>query len=396
MAVLPFRVADQRTIHVNTPSRAYDVVIGAAGVSTLAQRLGTLPHAPRAVHVFVDSGLTAPQTAAVIEPLTRAGVRVSTTVITPTEEDKSLQTLHRMVQDLTRSRLERRDVIVALGGGIVGDLAGFAAATYRRGVPWINCPTTLLSMVDASVGGKTGANVRIGNDLKKNMIGAFWQPALVLADVTLLSTLPDRIFRAGLAECIKHGLLSADFSDAMLLHWTKANLGPILGRDPATLTELVARNVAVKAAVVGTDEREEAEDAAGGRALLNLGHTFGHAIETMPGLSPTTNAKDAPLQHGEAVALGMLCAARAAELLKLMPTGFADELRSQLTHAGLPVKAHGLAEKHTAADVLAAMGDDKKAAAGKMRLILPCGEGRCRVVADPAREVVLGAIEAIR
>lgn len=385
-----------RTIRVNAPSRAYDVRIGRGVIDSIADSLrAALPHIPGAVHLFVDSGLSPAQTASPIISLTAAGLRVSTTSITPTEEDKSGQTLNRMVQALTSARLERRDVVLALGGGIVGDLAGFAAATYRRGVPWINCPTTLLSMVDASVGGKTGANVRIGNDLKKNMIGAFWQPSLVLADVSLLGTLPERIFRAGLAECIKHGLLSADFGDAELLHWTKSNLGPILARDPAILTELVGRNVAIKAAVVGTDEREEAEDRTGGRALLNLGHTFGHAIETMPGLSPTANPKDAPLQHGEAVAIGMVCAARAAELLKLMPTGFVDELRTLLGHAGLPVKAHGLAEKHTPADVLTAMGDDKKVIGGKMRLILPRGEGRCTVVADAPREVVVQAVEAI-
>lgn len=389
-----------RTIRVNAASRAYDVHIGASALAPVADAVCAAgPHTPRAVHIFVDSGLSAAQAALVIEPLSRAELRVSTTAITPTEEDKSLQTVHRMLQDLTRARLERRDVVIALGGGIVGDLAGFAAATYRRGVAWINCPTTLLSMVDASVGGKTGANVRIGAELKKNMVGAFWQPSLVLADIRLLGTLSDRTFRAGLAECIKHGLLSGDFGDAELLHWTKSNLGAILQRDTAVLTELVARNVAVKAAVVGDDEREEADDArggAGGRALLNLGHTFGHAIETLPKVSPTALASDAPLQHGEAVALGLICAARAAELLKLMPTGLVDEVRTLLAHAGLPTKAHGLAEKHTAADVLAAMGDDKKASGGKMRLVLPCGEGRCKVVADAPRESILTAIEAIR
>src|SRR5262249_42960372 len=159
------------------------------------------------------------------------------------------------------------------------------------------------------------------------------------------------------AECIKHGMLSADFGDTLLGHWTKTTLDRILSKDPEALVELIARNVAVKAAVVGQDEREKATDAQGGRALLNLGHTFGHAIETLAKVSPTKNPADAPLRHGEAVALGLVCATRAAELMQLMPEGSTDDLKRTLTHAGLPTTAHSLPSP---TEVVALMGHDKK------------------------------------
>lgn len=404
-------------VQLEPPSRSYDVVVGAGELDGLGGRIlgrvgppsspssPTTPPTPGRVHVVVDAGLPEDTANRCVDGL-RQYLTVTTSLVRPTEDGKTLQTVHVLLGDMTRAGLERSDLVLALGGGIVGDLAGFAAATYRRGIRWINCPTTLLAMVDASVGGKTGCNVRVGPSLKKNMAGAFWQPSLVLADVGVLSSLDGRTFRSGLAECIKHGLIGAHASDPELLRWTLASLAAISSRDAGTLVELVGRNVAVKARIVGSDEREEADDADGGRALLNLGHTFGHAIETLPGVSPSSSPADAPpatpshpsppsppLTHGEAVALGLICAARCAELLKLVGPGLTDHIRRILGHAGLPTVARGLP---TSAEILALMHDDKKVAGGKLRLILPSGEHRCTIVTAPPRDAVLEAIDAIR
>lgn len=386
-------MTDVRTIRVEAASRTYDAVIGEGLLAGAAARIGAAVGGSRALHVFADDGLPKELLADLSRRLDASGYRVSATPVRATEDAKTLQSLYHMVQELARHNLERSDVVVALGGGITGDMAGFAAASYRRGVPWINCPTTLLSMVDASVGGKTGVNLRSGKDLQKNMVGAFWQPALVLADVSTLETLPERDYRAGLAECIKHAMLSAAFEDPDLMLWMKDQMRGILERDAATLTELIARNVAIKARVVGGDEREESADAASGRALLNLGHTFGHAIETLPMVAPAADSSLAPLRHGEAVALGLVCAARCAELMKLVGEGVADSTKSVLRHAGLPITAHHLPGS---GEIVERMRHDKKSAGGKLRLVLPCGEGRCELVSAPSEDVLHEAIDAIR
>ncbi len=250
--------AAPEVIPVRTPSRGYEVVVGAGLLDSAAARIRGAVGSARRVHVIVDDGVPAQTGAALVRGLEGAGIRVSSAPVRATEEGKSLQAVHQLVQGVAAAGLERGDCVVALGGGVTGDMAGFAAAVYRRGIAWVNCPTTLLAMVDASVGGKTGVNLRVGAELQKNMAGAFWQPSLVLADVSVLGSLEERVFRAGLAECIKHGMLSAAFGDAELGHWTKANLGGILRREPGVMVELVARNVGVKARVVGMDEREEA------------------------------------------------------------------------------------------------------------------------------------------
>ncbi len=386
-------MSDSITVRVRAASREYDAVIGEGLLASAATRIGAALGGSRAVHVFVDDGLPNQWLADLSRRLDASGYRVTSTPVRATEEGKSLQALYHMVQEMARHNLERGDAVIALGGGITGDMAGFAAASYRRGIAWINCPTTLLSMVDASVGGKTGVNLRNGKELQKNMIGAFWQPALVLADVATLETLTERDFRAGLAECIKHAMLSAAFEDAGLMQWTKDRLRLILERDAATLTELIARNVAIKARVVSGDEREESANAASGRALLNLGHTFGHAIETLPMVAPAVDRSLAPLRHGEAVALGLVCASRCAELMKLVGDGLAESTKQMLKHAGLPVTAHHLPGS---GEIVERMRHDKKAAGGKLRLVLPCGEGRCEVVSAPGDEVLFEAIDAIR
>ncbi len=308
----------------------------------------------------------------------------------PTERAKTIGTLGQLLESMVSARLERRDPVIAVGGGIVGDVAGYAAASYRRGVPVIQCPTTLLSMVDASVGGKTGINVEVGQRLVKNMAGAFWQPAAVLADVALLGSLSERDFRCGLAECLKHGMLGG-FVDAGLAAWMEASMESILAREPGVLTELVARNVAIKAAVVRSDEREEA--ATGGRALLNLGHTYAHAIEPMAHLSPTADAGDAPLRHGEAVGLGLIAATGAGAALGLVAPERVDGVRSLIASTGLPTSLAGLPGDEQLVD---AMGDDKKVSGGKLRIVVPDGPGRCRVVEGPDPGAVRAGWAAIR
>lgn len=379
-------------IAVSTPSRCYSVFVEADQLGRLTTRLRGAGLSPRAVHLIVDANLPAAASEVAAKALRDAGIAVTRSDVSASEAGKSLQTVHHLLAQVTAAKLERRDVVVAIGGGIVGDVAGFVAATYRRGVPWVNVPTTLLSMVDASVGGKTGVNIRADGELFKNMVGAFWQPSLVLADVSLLASLPERDFRSGLAECIKHALLSVAADDPALLHDTRALLGRVLARESSALEGLVARNIAIKARIVGDDEREEAPSAAGGRALLNLGHTFGHAIETIEAASPTADKALAPLTHGEAVALGMVCAAKYSELDRLMPAGFADEIRTTLRHAGLPTQAFNLPSPN---EIYTRMLHDKKASGGALRLVVPCGSGLCRVVDDPPRERVLQSIEAI-
>ncbi|MEC9372216.1 MAG: 3-dehydroquinate synthase family protein, partial [Planctomycetota bacterium] len=320
--------------------------------------------------------------------------------IVATERRKSLATAEHLLRCVAETRHERRDPIVALGGGVVGDVAGFVAATYQRGCPVVQCPTTLLSMVDASVGGKTGVNLEVekahrrGGTLLKNFVGAFWQPSLVLADVRSLQSLDARHVRCGIAECIKHGMIARGVGATEdLFEWTASMLPSIVEQDEDVLVDLVARNVAVKARVVVGDEREEAASSAGGRALLNLGHTFGHAIEPLAGLSPTGKETDAPLLHGEAVGLGLVAASACAAELGMVEGEYAELVRATVEAAGLPVRVKGLPSDE---DLIAAMGHDKKVRGGKLRLVLPCGDGEARVVDDPDERAVRAGIGAIR
>jgi len=339
--------------------------------------------------VAFDNGLPERVVERALDSLEVAGFDVTRYGYAPSEERKSLAEYERLLGAIAGSRHERNDPVIALGGGILGDLAGFAAATYRRGVPIVQCPTTLLSMVDASVGGKTGVNLAAAGGLKKNLVGAFHQPRLVLADIEALSSLPDRAFRAGLAECVKHGMIAGDWADPGLLDWTAASLGAILNRDASALVTLVYRNVTLKAAVVGRDEREEAVWDLG-RAVLNLGHTFAHAIETLPGVVPV--GQNPPIQHGEAVALGLLAASRCAAHMGLCGPEVERQTRDILDRAALPTVA-GLPPVR---DIAAAMAHDKKSTGGHLRVVLPTGPGRVRVVADPPEAAIASGLGAIR
>jgi 3-dehydroquinate synthetase len=251
-------------------------------------------------------------------------------------------------------------------------------------------------MVDASVGGKTGVNIVLGEDLKKNMVGAFWQPTIVLADVATLRSLPKRHLRSGLAECIKHGLIAASTpgysgTDVDLFHWTSAALLKIRMGDLDLAAELIARNIAIKAAVVRGDEREESPD--GGRALLNLGHTFAHVLEGIASLSPDGEPDQAPLTHGEAVALGLVAASATAHAMGEADGAVAEAVRIAVERLGILSRVVGLPP---ATQLLERMRDDKKVRSGRLRLILPTTLGRARVVESPPDRAVLAGWDAIR
>ena len=266
------------------------------------------------------------------------------------EESKTRETWIRLSDEMLGQGLDRQAGIVALGGGVVGDLAGFVAATFLRGVPYAQVPTTLLAMLDASVGGKVGVDTSLG----KNLIGAFHPPAIVVADPLTLLSLPDRVYKAGMAEAVKHGLIA----DAAYFAWIEANARRLLARDLDALTHLVHRSVEIKAAVVSADERE-----GGQRAILNAGHTIAHGLEL---------AAHYRLPHGEAVALGLIGECRIAERLGLAPVGLAERVLGVLRALGLPTRSGGGV---AVPRVLEAMNHDKKTRDGQVRLALATGLG---------------------
>ncbi len=386
-------MSEQRRVRVELGARAYDVVVRAGALDQVgeAARKAVGGDSRRAFLVF-DDKLPAGTVQSAAGSLASAGFGVARASATASEKLKTLETVHTLLRAVAETRHERTDPIIALGGGLVGDVSGFVAATYRRGCPVIQCPTTLLAMVDASVGGKTGVNLETTTGLKKNMVGAFWQPAGVLADVTTLASLPDRELRAGLAECVKHGLLSAGIDDE-LFDWVGARAASIVARDEASLVELIERAVRVKARIVERDEREEERGDEPGRAALNLGHTFAHAIEPLKDLSPDGDPARAPLLHGEAVSLGLVAAATCAERMGLVDAKLGRRVRETLAEIGLPTSVAGLPDDET---LLEAMGHDKKSAGGAMRLVLPVESGRVRIMTDPPEEAVRAGLRAIR
>ncbi|MFZ4429219.1 MAG: 3-dehydroquinate synthase [Phycisphaerales bacterium] len=351
----------------------------------------------RRAFIVADSRLPGSFTLAAAESLKGVGLSSRVVAVKPSEQEKSLASLERLLVEMARTRLERDDIVVAMGGGIVGDLAGFAAAVYRRGVPIVQCPTTLLAMVDASVGGKTGINLDTGEgplaEPLKNLVGAFHHPHVVIADVDTLRSLPPRTLRCGLAECIKHGLLAGGAGDPGLFDWTRGKLASILSADPATLAELVSRNIALKARVVEQDEREQASDEAGGRALLNLGHTFGHALETLPGLIGHPGSLPGGLHHGEAVGIGLVAAATLGAAMGLTPPDMAASLRELLEEAGLPTRVDHLPEDGRIID---RMRHDKKVQASAMRFIVPLAGHAAKVVRDPPLQGIAAALQSVR
>ncbi len=357
------------TLNVALGARQYPIHIGSGLLGRADLVAAELP-TPRVA--IVSNEVVAPLYLARWAGSLRAiGIRITEVVLPDGESSKNWETLNRIFDALLADRCDRATTLMALGGGVVGDLAGFAAATYQRGIPFIQVPTTLLAQVDSSVGGKTGINHPRG----KNMIGAFWQPRMVLADTDTLNTLPDRELSAGMAEVIKYGLIR----DLPFLEWLEDNIGRLMARDPEALSFAIERSCANKAEVVAGDERETAKE--GGRALLNLGHTFGHAIETGVGYGEWL--------HGEAVAAGTVMAAELSRRLGWLAKSDVDRVCDLLARAGLPVIGAPLG----AARYLDLMSHDKKVVAGRLRLVLLKRLGEACTYADAPPDAVRAAIE---
>lgn len=395
------------TVTVELGARSYDALIGAGILDLLGTSLRTATSAAAALLV-ADEALPLGTLETAERSLAAAGLRHRLVTIHASERAKTLDTAAAILEEAAAARLERTDAIVAIGGGIVGDIAGFAASTYRRGIAVVQCPTTLLAMVDAAVGGKTAVNLIVGEHdpadpepggrLLKNMAGTFHQPRLVLADVRTLATLPRRQVRAGLAECLKHALIAADVGHPPRTdRFADSAAAVVAGRaSEADLTQLVAWNIAVKAAFVSRDERETPAPDADfpGREALNLGHTFAHALEALEHLAPDDNPAHAPLAHGEAVALGLVAAAAAAEASGTIEAGSAERVRAMATAAGLPTRIAGIPADDA---VIASMLDDKKVRAGRLRLVLPWQQlGHVRIADGPGDLAIRAGIAAIR
>ena len=332
-----------QTLNVDLGDRSYPILIGE---QLLSRADLVLPHLAQKQAAIVTNTTVAPlYLDSLRNALEGGGVKTVPVVLPDGEAYKNGETLNRIYDALLTHRCERKTTLIALGGGVIGDLAGFAAATYLRGVPFIQVPTTLLAQVDSSVGGKTGINHPLG----KNMIGAFYQPRLVLADTATLNTLPERELSAGLAEVIKYGLIG----DLPFFEWLEQNMAKLRARDPAALAYAIRRSCEDKARVVAADEKE-----GGIRALLNLGHTFGHAIEAGMGYGSWL--------HGEAVAAGTALAADLSRRLGWLSEADVARTRKLFEQAGLPVVAPNLgADKY-----LDLMGLDKKVEGGKIRFVL--------------------------
>jgi len=353
-------------VRIDLGERSYDILIG-PGLLSQPSAWQQLPKARAAA--IVTNETVAPMYAARLKSaLEDRYPQVITFVLPDGERHKDWQTLNLVFDQLLGQGCDRKTVLFALGGGVVGDMTGFAAACYMRGVPFVQVPTTLLAQVDSSVGGKTGINHPLG----KNMIGAFHQPARVVCDLDTLDTLPERELRAGLAEVIKYGPIA----DEAFLDWIERELDALLARDKAALAHAVRRSCEIKAWVVAQDERES-----GVRAILNFGHTFGHAIEAGLGFGEWL--------HGEAVACGMVMASSLSAELGLVPAAFADRMRRLVERAGLPVWGPALGAQR----YLALMSVDKKAEAGDIRYVLIDRVGHASVRTAPA-EVVARVIDA--
>jgi shikimate kinase/3-dehydroquinate synthase len=368
-------------VHVDLGARAYDVIVGSDLIARAGDMIVSRFGKSRAA-IITDENVARHHLETLEASLRTFDRHLGTIVMPPGEATKCFAELGRLSESLLSLKLERGDLVIALGGGVIGDLAGFAAAILRRGVRFVQIPTSLLAQVDSSVGGKTGINTPQG----KNLIGAFHQPSLVLADTKALSTLPVREMRAGYAEVAKYGLLG----DVRFFGWLEQNWQRLFGNDPTTLTEAIEVSIAAKARIVERDETET-----GDRMLLNLGHTFGHALEAWAGYSSR-------LLHGEAVAIGMAQAARFSEERGLCPAGTAARVEKHLRAVGLPTRiAHIPGSDRPDPKVLfALMQQDKKVQSGQLTFILMRAIGDAFVTREVEaedvaafleREVVLGA-----
>lgn len=346
----------------------YMVSVRRGGLKSIGEGVRAAVPGARVAVLAVDAGVARTWGVAALASLEAAGLRAHAVPLKADEAEKAMPAVERLWNEMLKAGMQRGDVLVALGGGIVGDLAGFAAATFLRGIPLVMAPTTLLAMVDASIGGKTAVNLPLpSGGLGKNLAGAFHAPSWVLADVETLATLDDRDYRSGLAECVKHALIA----DPALLDWIAGHHAAIAARDPATLETLVARSAAIKTAVVSRDEFERGE-----RAHLNLGHTFGHALEA---------ALHDHLKHGEAVSIGLVAAAAASRAAGWWPEADPADLAQRLAQLGLPTRVPKAVDR---AALEAAMGFDKKGKAGRTRLVLLRGPGKPGVLDAAPAEVI--------
>lgn len=360
------------TVDVSLGQRSYQILVGSGLLAEAGRHVAAVfPSNRGRALVITDDTVAGIHLDPVTRSLAAAGFTVSSAIVPAGEQSKSFEQLSRLCDACFRAGLERRSLIVALGGGVIGDLAGFVAATYLRGLPFVQAPTTLLAQVDSSIGGKTGINLPGG----KNLVGSFHQPVLVLADVAALATLDDRQFSSGLAEVVKHAMIR----DAALFDLLESDAGKLLARDPATLEEIVARNCGVKAAVVSADEREE-----GLRASLNYGHTVGHAVESVASYGVYT--------HGEAVALGMAAAAVIARSRSYISDAVVVQQNKLLESFGLPTR---LRRPLDADALLEAMRHDKKVLSGRLRFVLPVAIGQTRLVDDVTDDELRRAVSKI-
>ena len=370
----PPSISEPAVVEVALGIRAYCIFIGRGQLVSLGQRIATLRPSAK-VAIISDETVARHYLRAAETALAVSGLEATCITVPVGEGSKSFAVLENVCEQVVGARIERGDLIVALGGGVIGDLAGFAAAIVRRGIDYVQVPTTLLAQIDSSVGGKTGVNTSAG----KNLVGAFHQPVLVVSDTALLDSLPRREFCAGYAEVVKYGLIA----DAGFFSWLEANWREVFAGGPAR-EHAIAVSCRMKAAIVAEDERET-----GRRALLNLGHTFGHALEAAAGFS-------GQLLHGEAISLGMTLAFAFSAKHNLLSSADAERVKRHLAAVGLPTNMSCLPNGHPSAErLMDLMLQDKKVRRGKLNLILARSIGESFIAADVETAVVCNFLEEI-
>jgi 3-dehydroquinate synthase len=354
-------------VHVNLGPRSYDIEIGSGNLREAVKFCDAEQEDAHAI-IITDENVDKLYSEAVGDALQESGAQIDVLIVEPGEQSKAPEVAIDLWEQVLDQGADRKSVVVALGGGVVGDLAGFVAATFGRGLRFVQIPTTLLAQVDSSVGGKVGINLPGG----KNMVGAFWQPRGVLVDVDVLQTLPMREYRAGLAEVVKYGVIQ----DAEFFAYLEAKIAQVNARDAAVLAHIVERCCRLKADVVEQDEREET----GLRSILNYGHTFCHAFEAATGYET--------LLHGEGVAIGMMCAARLAERMGRVDAKFVERQHKLLEAFGLPLDVPDVDRN----ELIELMYRDKKVERGKLRFVLPTQLGHVELVRDVVTDDVLAAM----
>ena len=357
-------------VKVELNQHSYSIHIESGSLAQVGERLKVLP-VGKTVLVITDDNVAPLHANTLANSLRAAGFQLEILSVEPGEAAKSLAIADKLYTKAIKMGLDRKSTLIALGGGVVGDLTGFVAATYLRGIPFVQVPTTLLAQVDSSVGGKTAVNHPLG----KNLIGAFYQPALVVIDPLVLKTLPTRELKAGLAEVIKYGFIS----DSSLLDYLSNHSDSILSCDPEVLASIIERCCQIKASIVGKDERETSL-----RMILNFGHTVGHAVEAVGGYSE--------FNHGEAVAIGMHAAALISQRIGLCTNEEISVLKSQIRNFGLPLTSPG----YDAHKMYSYLLRDKKAEGGKINWILMSGIGQVSICKDVSEDIIMESLERIR